>query len=284
VVLQQNESVRGVYRPLSSAPKERVCAARTPLARAYRALGHVHEVWSPTISDALDEHWIDGGALMRPATGELQALLTQLGREIDSCERKIVAGAFTLRFGVAASATIGPFMITGYVPALRLQDMALEFDTHVLLARVALSASRYDILASDSAACGAGHALEDAAGLAALRSVLCAQAEPVLHALAAWSGLKPSLLWGLVISAWGNELAKIGSALGCQERALELITRFVASDLPAFRRRPHFYLVRDRDGDRICHVRGSCCLYYRVGSNECCASCPVRARRDDDTP
>jgi hypothetical protein len=248
--------------------------ALTPLARAYRALGSVNATWSPTIGIATDEPGLDARSLTQPAAGKLHDVCLRLAREIGSQDRKLLAAAFALRFGAAASATIGPFMVIGYVPALRLHDVALSFDEHVLLERVALRAHRYEMFARDSLAMAPSAARDDAS-LAALRSALCVQAEPVVVALAAWSQLKRSALWGLVVSAWGCELAKIGSALGCPERALELVSRFVSSDLPAFRRRPRFFL--DHDSDRICHVRGSCCLYYRIGSNDRCASCPGRA-------
>jgi hypothetical protein len=211
--------------------------------------------------------------LVQPGEGAVNALLERIGRELETDQRTIIAAAFALRFGAAGSAAIRPFVIAGRVPDVRLSNIALQFGADGLLKRVVIRARR------ETPAVLLPLSFARAASIADLRTALFGQAEPVLRALRSWSGLKLSTLWGLVTSAWGNEIAKLGSALGCPDRALDIIARLYRTSHAAFQRRSRFYLVQEQGGARICHVRGSCCLNYRVGDNSYCASCPVRARQ-----
>jgi hypothetical protein len=163
-------------------------------------------------------------------------------------------------------------MIAGRLPDVRLSNIALVFGEDALLQRVVIR-TRWE-----SPAVLLPFTCSRAASISDLRLALFGQAEPVLRALSGWSGLKLSTLWGLITSAWGNQIARLGSALECPDRALDTIARLFRTSHPAFQRRSRFYLVHADDGARICHVHGSCCLNYRVGDNSYCATCPVRAR------
>jgi hypothetical protein len=275
VVLQQDPSARATYPRAFHVQQARLGRARRcPLFR-WSALEHAYQALSDqglANDSAGDALWLDGHVLAEPREGALKALLERIGVELHTEQRPIVAAAFALRFGAAGSAAIRPFVITRRVPDVRLSNIALQFGEDGLPKRVLIRTRR------ETPAVLLPFCFARAASIADLRAALFGQADPVLRALSSWSGLKLSTLWGLVTSVWANEIAKLGSALGCPDRALDIIARLFRTSHPAFQRRSRFYLVQDHSGARICHVRGSCCLNYRVGDNSYCASCPVRAR------
>jgi len=275
VVLQQDRSARVTDHRAFPVQQSRLGRTRRWLHFRWSALEHAYQALSDQRHAKLstgDAIWLDGHALTEPGKGALAALIARIGCELETDERTIIAAAFALRFAAAGSAAIRPFVITGRVPDVRLSNIALLFGANALLERVALHTRR------ESPAALLPFSYARAASIADLRVALSGQAEPVLRALSSWSGLKLSTLWGLVTSAWGNEIAKLGSALGCPDRALDTIARLFRTSHSAFQRRSRFYLVQADDAARICHVRGSCCLNYRIGDNGYCATCPIRAR------
>lgn len=271
MVLQQDRSARTKYR--RAFPVQETSLGRTRRSPHFRwsALEHAYQTLADlgVVDDAVV---LDGQALTQPDKGALEELLGRIARELATEQRTVIAAAFALRFGAAGAAAIRPFMVAGRLPDVRLSNIALVFGQDALLQRAVILTRR------ESPAVLLPFSCMRAASISDLRLALFGQAEPVLRALSSWSGLKLSSLWGLVTSAWGNQIAKLGSALGCPDRALDTIARLFRTSHPAFQRRSRFYVVQADDGARICHVRGSCCLNYRVGDNSYCASCPVLAR------
>lgn len=210
-------------------------------------------------------HWLDADALTNPHTGKLKLLLDAIAREVGTRQRKIIAAAFALRFGGAGAAALEAFLVSRCVPDVRLSNITVKFSDSSLVERVALREHS---------------CLEIVSDVASLRAVLCDQAGPVVQALSAWSKLKQSVLWGLVVAAWGDQLLALGRMLGCSERALQTIRELMSTNHPAFQLPPRYFVAADGGEAQVCQVRGSCCLNYRVPGNGYCVSCPLRSRSD----
>jgi hypothetical protein len=250
-------------------------ASASPLLRAYARLRQFRPECSAVICEAVAPEWLRGCDLVQPAHGKLAALLAVLARELGSDDRKVLAAAFALRVGRVSGIAIGPYLATHCVPEVTLDDIAIKLGPTVLLEHVALRSARFT-----GPGCNPRFARSRCANphmrlLPHLRRVLCGLTEPVVDSLSLWSKLKRSALWGLVLSAWANEMAELGSGLGCQARALRLFPQLVQRDDAKFRLAPTLYLRQHQGETRICQIRGTCCLYYRTPAATRCASCPL---------
>lgn len=111
--------------------------------------------------------------------------------------------------------------------------------------------------------------------LAALRTTLIEQTQPVVDALYAWSHFSKRAMWGQITSSWGSQFTTIFGQLHRHIEALGHARLFFDSPGFLLGARPTFYLVNHLQVTRVYQRRASCCLYFKLPSGHYCASCPL---------
>jgi hypothetical protein len=234
-------------------------------------LGAIEPGWSVEIGRPDGEHWVTGEDLKDAHSGPFHDVLQRLGGTLGTEDRRTIAASFAMRFGWSAGTAIAAYVIHGWVPDIRLENISLRFGgSKTMFERLALHRAQGKLLngpeSKDSLLC-------------VLRDTLFEQAAPVVEALRLWSHFPPRATWGMISSSWGAQCSNVFARVGDQCSGAELARAlFRGSDIIA-ETQPHFYPVTYNTVTRMYYRSSSCCRYYLLPNGQYCAQCPLI---DDD--
>lgn len=221
------------------------------LIEAYTRLRELNPRWVVEIGVPTGERWLAGRTLTEPESGPLADLLAAIGARLQTQNRKVIAASFALRFGWSSAAAIAPWLVSGCVPDVSLDNVSLRFTDGALFEQVAV----HDPRVAETG----------------LRAQLIAQATPVVDALQRWSHFPRNAIWGQIASSWGAQFEPVLTALGREREVLPVARAFFDNDRYA----PRMYEVQHCGTTHVYHMRSTCCLYYKAPEGNYCASCPL---------
>jgi ferric iron reductase protein FhuF len=256
---------------------------QSPVEKALLSLQAIDPKWQIDIGIPDDSpQWIRGTDLADANGGPFRALLDRIGSRTKTSDRKMIAAFFALRFGWAASAAIGPYLIHRCVPDIRLENISLRFREDTLFERTAIHSPSGAVLSNDPAA---GHPLarlvdDPSSLLLLLRSELKTQAAPVVDAMYKWSGFSKKGAWGMVTSSWASLFVHVYERLGSQADALPVIQSFFQGADEVASMQPKLHPVTLGSVTHLYQRRASCCRYYLLPQGSLCASCPLVSQEE----
>jgi hypothetical protein len=249
----------------------------SPLVAIYAGLRALDASWQVELGRPAGPGWIAGTELRDATAGPFHALLVRIGERAKTADRRTIAASFALRYGWASAMAIAPYLKTGCVPDIGLDNVSFKFRESTFLERTAIHEARGTVVAGDvRAEHPSMTAVADADALrGALRGALVAQATPVVEALYAWSGFAPRGTWGMLTSSWASHFTSLGEPRDDQRGlAPELDALFAGDDIAAAMR-PRMHAVTCGETTHLYQRRASCCRYYLLPAGELCTSCPL---------
>lgn len=219
---------------------------------------------------AESEGWLEESDLMQIASGPQRRIVDRLSSGEFGANRRAVSASVLLRYGWSAGLLIGLYLTAGFV--LRGARLQLRFtQTHAALADVS-------ILEFDDAMSMSTHPRPEVRQ--ALSDQLVAHAYSIVEAHHAWSGFSRKALWSMVTSSWGAQFAHLGELLGIPEIGLKEAELVLRLDPEIAAARPDMYMIEADGRQGVCQMRRLCCLWFKSGKRQFCASCPIIPTND----
>jgi hypothetical protein len=201
--------------------------------------------------------------------GPQEKLFAPLARDGFGGNRRAISASVLLRYGWSSGFLIGAYLVSGRV--YRNADLALRFSSNTVLAEIAIRSADAVIEPGE---------LGNPEARAALAHELHSHAAPIVEAHHQWSGFSRKALWSMVVSSFGSQFTHISEKLGNPEHGL-IEADHILTQLPEIEAaRPDLYMVRAEGKRGVCQMRRLCCLWFKGGKKQFCASCPIIP--DDD--
>jgi len=212
------------------------------------------------------EGWITGEELLLPFEGRFQHLLTELGHQMNTTNRKIIAASFALRYGWSAGVPIGIYMTYGKMVDVSVCNISLKFSSTSLY-------ENYSFHDMNTLETIMGEKPVDATTVA---SELYKQTAPIVQELHTWSRFSKRAIWSMIVSSWSSQCIDMAeSALDDRNLGYELAEKILRYNPDLYKNKPVFYSVQHGETRRIFHKRYGCCLYYIGPDRGFCTSCPL---------
>jgi ferric iron reductase protein FhuF len=212
----------------------------------------------------------DGGDGWMPAADladHLPAVLARVGRRWETDDRRVQAAFFAHEYSWrVAGPAIAAYLAEARVPELAPEHVAVRFDADGSVRPIAFRSHAF---------AGLTREVNGDALLHHLKRDLEEHLAVTVAALRAHAPLGARALWALAADASASAFLTAGAALGDQGRARERAETFLELSESTLRTLGTFLTLEYGDRSEIFLRRGSCCLSYRIGDHEYCATCPL---------
>ena len=257
-------------------------AETSPIVSIYRKLQALHPNWYVEIGQPRGAGWIAGTELRTALQGPFNVLLSEIGEQLHTADRRTIAASFALRYAWSSGIAIAPYLLYQCVPKISLDNVSFKFRANTSFERAALHVPEGVMLRQDRSV---EHPSVEVLSspktlLGRLRDGLVQQAEPIVKALYDWSHFSIRGSWGQITSSWGSQFFNIFREINEQERGLSHVRQlFEGSDVVS-QMQPAFYPVTYQHVTHVYHHRASCCRFYKIPQGQLCASCPIVSQEE----
>lgn len=215
--------------------------------------------------NAIEDGWLDEADLTTIEAGRQRRVVERLSGGEFGASRRAVSASVLLRYGWSAGLLVGVYLTSGIV--LRGAKLRLRFTpAHAALADVSVLSVTNVVNLQMHTEQGLRRSLSDE---------LISHAQPIVEAHHEWSGFSRKALWSMVTSSWGAQFTHISERLGTPERGLAEAEQVLKLDPVIEAARPDMYVVEADGKQGVCQMRRLCCLWFKSGKRQFCASCPI---------
>ncbi|GAA0689881.1 (2Fe-2S)-binding protein [Kitasatospora atroaurantiaca] len=203
-----------------------------------------------------EDGWVRASALAGGVDALIAAEAARIEAEHGCAPRMHVAASRLLHHYLWSACLLlsGPWYLTGQVPRLRPEDLAIEVSTGDLAVRPGVA---------------------EPGGERELREAVAGYVEPALDAFQPYVKRGPRALWGMVTDDLVSGIWYLGRMLDEEERAAEVAAAVLPGDTPPFLGAADFRRLPGTDGrTHLTRTRLGCCLYYAIRPADTCLTCP----------
>jgi hypothetical protein len=112
--------------------------APSPIIAMYQALRARRPKWPVEMGQPHGPGWNPGTAWLTAWEDPFQALLAQIGKRLQTADRRTIAASFALRYGWSSGVAFVPYLLYACVPTIALDNVSFKFNDHGAFERAAL--------------------------------------------------------------------------------------------------------------------------------------------------